>query len=61
MDKLEDIKNSLSRIEGKLDSHLERISKAEEAIVWLKGHVNLVTALGLAIAGTLLSIFFKGN
>ena len=60
MDKLEDIKNSLSRIEGKLDSHLERIARVEEAIVWLKGHVNLVTALGLAIAGTLISIFFKG-
>jgi archaellum component FlaC len=60
MDKLDDIKNSLSRIEDKLDSHLERISRAEESIVWLKGHVKLVTALGLAIAGTLISIFFKG-
>ena len=60
MDKLDDIKTSLSRIENKLDSHLERISRAEESIVWLKGHVKLVTALGLAIAGTLISIFFKG-
>ncbi len=60
MDKLDDIKTSLSRIEDKLDSHLERISRAEESIVWLKGHVKLVTALGLAIAGTLISIFFKG-
>lgn len=60
MDKLEEIRHILGRIEDKLDSHLERISKAEEAVEWLKGHVKLVTALGLALAGTLISIFFKG-
>lgn len=45
--------------EEKLDNHLERLSKAEEAIVWLRGHVKLVTTIGITIVGTLLSVVAK--
>lgn len=47
------------KVEEKLDSHLDRLSRAEEAIQWLKGHVNLVTAVGLALVGTLITLYFK--
>lgn len=42
----------LDRIEDKLDSHLERISKAETSIEWLRGHANIsVTLLIAALTG----------
>ena len=46
-------------LETKLDDHLERLSKAEEAINWLKGHVKLSTAVGLAVIGSILGYIFK--
>jgi len=45
--------------ETKLDNHLERLSKAEEAILWLRGHVKLVTAIGISVAGTVISVLAK--
>lgn len=49
------IHTKLDRMESKLDNHLERLSRAEEAIVWLKKHVAGVTTVGatifLAMAG----------
>lgn len=45
--------------EAKLDNHLERLSKAEEAILWLRGHVKIVTAVGISVAGGLVSIVAK--
>lgn len=45
--------------ENKLDNHLERLSKAEEAIVWLRGHVKIVTTVGLTVAGTIISVLAK--
>jgi hypothetical protein len=60
MDLREHLDARLDRIENKLDSHLDRISKSEEAIVWLKGHVRVVTAVGIACLGFLANIFFGG-
>ena len=54
--KLEDLgnhlDNRLDRLEDKLDDHLERISKAEEAIVFIKGHIQIVVTFTLATVGT---------
>lgn len=46
------------RLETKLDDHLQRLSKAEAAIEWLKGHVKLTTAIGLAVVGTVFGWWF---
>ncbi len=56
---LEHINSKLDRLDNKLDAHLERISKAEEAIVWLKGHVKLVTTIGISIIGSAIAGAFK--
>lgn len=45
--------------EMKLDNHLERLSKAEEAILWLRGHVKIVTAIGISVTGALISAMAK--
>lgn len=54
------------RLESKLDihdekftNHLERLSKAEETIIWLKGHVKIVTAIGISIAGFIAAALFN--
>ena len=49
-DRLED---KLDNHDEKLTNHLERLSKAEEAIQWLRGHVKIVTAIGISMAGFL--------
>lgn len=43
------IEARLDRIEHKLDSHLDRVSKNEADIVWIKGHVKIVTVLAVAV------------
>lgn len=53
------IDKRFDRVENKLDSHLERISKAEEAIIWLKGHVKISTTLVLTIIGAALAAYFQ--
>jgi Holliday junction resolvasome RuvABC endonuclease subunit len=54
----------LDRLEGKLDDHLERISKAEASIEWLRGHAKIVTTLILtALSGAVIaawSLLTKG-
>lgn len=59
MDLKDHIDARFDRLENKMDDHLERLSKAEEAIVWLKGHVKLVTAVGVACLGALATAFFR--
>lgn len=55
------IYRQLDRIEGKLDTHLDRISKSEEAIAWLKSHVQGVTRVAvtifLALGGFIAKLF----
>ena len=43
----------------KLSNHLERLSKAEEAISWLRGHVKLVVTIGISVVGALMSAVLK--
>jgi len=47
------------RLEDKVDNHLERISKAESSIEWIRGQVNLITALVLAVAGFFATAYFQ--
>ena len=51
--KLEQIDQRLERIEGKLDTALERQVRTESDVGWLKGYTRLSTAVFLAIAGAL--------
>jgi hypothetical protein len=55
----------LDRIENKLDVHLDRISRSEEAIAWLKSHVQGVTRIAvtifLALGGLVAKLFMDGK
>lgn len=55
MDKLDKIDARLDRIETKLDNHLERVSRAEESIRWLQGHVKFTVSAAVAAIGALLT------
>ena len=55
-DRLED---KLDVHDEKLTNHLERLSKAEEAIQWLRGHVKIVTTIGISVAGFLLTTLWN--
>lgn len=48
----------LDRVEYKLDSHLERLSKAEASIEWLRGHAKIVTTVILTVAGFIATLYF---
>lgn len=48
-DKLSAIHTDVKALHTKLDDHLERISKAEESILWIKGHIKVLTSIGVAI------------
>jgi len=43
----------LEKIEEKLDSHLERVSKLEKDVEWLRGHLTIATSIFLGILGFL--------
>lgn len=49
----------IDRLETKLDDHLGRISKAEESIEWLKGHVKISISVLLAFISGLVGAFYK--
>lgn len=49
----------LERVESKLDSHLERLSKAEASIEWLRGNAKVVTVIVLALAGFFATAYFE--
>ncbi len=55
MKQIDRIENKLDVIDVKLDDHLERLSKAEESIEFLKGHVKITITLGIAILGSALT------
>ena len=46
------------KVEGKLDNHLDRLSKAEEAIMWMRGHLKVTTMIVISIAGWVASRYF---
>lgn len=45
MKQLDRIENKVDEMDRKLDDHLERLSKAESSIEWLKGHVKITVTL----------------
>jgi hypothetical protein len=50
------------KLEDKIDGHLERLTRAEEAILWIRGHLNTSTAVFLAVVGSIAAWIFKqGN
>lgn len=53
----------LNKLETKIDNHIERISRTEESVAWLKGHAKVVTTLIMAaltwMAGALYT-YLKG-
>lgn len=49
--RLDKIESQLEKADEKLDNHLERISKAEADISWLRGHTKLVMTLILTALG----------
>ncbi len=53
----------LDKIEDKLDNHLERISKAEASIEWIKGHLRVSVSIFIAaltgMAGALYTYLIK--
>lgn len=57
--KVDRVEQSLDRIDEKLDSYLERISRNEEAIIWIKGHIRIVMMLGTAAITGLASAVWK--
>jgi len=46
-------------IHEKIDNHLERLSKAEEAIVWIKGHIRIGVMLVVAALTGLASAIYN--
>ena len=57
MDRLEGVKQQLDRIEGKLDSHLERITRVEEQTKGNRGAITLMFSTILVVIGWLISYF----
>lgn len=55
----EHLDKRLDRIEDKIDNHLERISKAEEAIMWMRGHLKIATTFFLTIVSGLAAAYLK--
>lgn len=49
----------LSRIEGKLDDHLERLSKNENDIHWIRGHLKIATGFVLSIITAVVAAYVK--
>jgi Holliday junction resolvasome RuvABC endonuclease subunit len=53
------VDSRFDRLETKIDSHLERLSKAEVAIEFIRGHLKISTAIALGIAGALGTWWFN--
>lgn len=57
-DRLDKIESKIEKADAKLDNHLERISKAETDISWLRGHAKLtVTLILTALSGLTLAAY----
>jgi hypothetical protein len=56
---LERVEARLDRIESKLDVHLDRVSRAETNIAWLRGHVQIATAIFLSTVGFLMTSLWQ--
>jgi ribosome-associated translation inhibitor RaiA len=59
-DKLkEHVDQRFDRLEVKLDNHLERLSKAEVSIEWMRGHLKISTTFLLTLIGAALAAYFN--
>lgn len=62
---LQDLRDHLDKrfdkLEGKVDNHLERISKNETDVSWLKGHYKLTLSIIIAALGGLASAVLLNN
>lgn len=47
------------RVENKIDDHLARLSKAEEAIVWIRGHLRISTGVFLSVVTALILYYLN--
>lgn len=43
----------LDKVIQRLDTHLERLTRAEESIIFIKGHLKFTLSLAIAIIGSL--------
>lgn len=61
--RLDKIEDSVRYLDQKLDNHLERISKAEASIEWIRGHlkvsVSILIAALIGMAGALYNYLVK--
>ena len=61
--KLDDLRGHVDgrfdRLEDKLDNHLERLTRAEEAIVWMRGHLKISTTFILTLIGSAIAAYFN--
>jgi len=55
----EHLDSRLDKLEDKLDVHIERISKAETSIEFLKGHAKISIMLILSALGALASSLYN--
>jgi archaellum component FlaC len=60
-DRFDRLEGKIDGIGVKLDDHLERLSKTEESIVWLKGHVKFTLSIAIAVVGSLIVAILKGE
>lgn len=54
------VESKILNLENKIDNHLERVSRNEEAIRWLKGHVKIVTILATGIVVAIIPLIING-
>lgn len=63
MDKEQEILRRLSKIEAKLDKHLEKTVRNEQDTAWIKGYIKFsitaIISLTVGIVTALLKIFFN--
>lgn len=52
-ERFDDLGTRLERIEGKLDDHLQRVTKAESDIGWLRGYARISITVFLGVIGAL--------
>ena len=57
--RIDKLDGKIDRLDRKLDSHLERISRAEEAIIWMKGHIRMTILIGTSAVGSLAAALWK--
>ena len=58
-DRFDKVDQKLDIIDNKLDDHLQRLTAAETAILFIKGHLKISLSVAIAIIGTLVVAYFK--